>query len=214
MDLLVCAATDLERAELLRFLAGGRLARGTIAGREIGLLRTGVGPVNAAHALTAALAAERVGAVVCCGVGGAYAGSGLDLLDVACASEEVWGDLGAIAPEGFLDMQQLGFPVVDREPPLFNRLPLEIRPVGRAVPFVTVSTCSGTPESARTMQQRTGGSVESMEGAAVAQVALLHGIPAGELRAISNRAGERTGWRIREAAARAQAALLAWLEER
>ena len=70
--LLVCFATPVEGERLVRGLGG---ARGTLAGREVALLRTGVGPVNAAHALTLFLARERVRAVVSCGVGGAYPGA-------------------------------------------------------------------------------------------------------------------------------------------
>jgi futalosine hydrolase len=52
-----------------------------------------------------------------------------------------------------------------------------------------------------------------MEGAAIAHVAALYGIPAGEIRGISNRAGnrDRSSWRVADAAAAAQEALLAWL---
>jgi len=94
--LVVCFATPVEGERLVRGLKG---ARGTLAGREVALLRTGVGPVNAAHALTLLLSRERVRAVVCCGVGGAYPGA-LDMLDVACAETETYADLGADSPEG------------------------------------------------------------------------------------------------------------------
>ena len=52
-----------------------------------------------------------------------------------------------------------------------------------------------------------------MEGAAIAHVAALYGIPMGEVRGISNRVGirDRSAWRVKEAAAAAQEALLdAW----
>ena len=41
------------------------------------------------------------------------------------------------------------------------------------------------------LEQRTGGAVESMEGAAIAHVARLHGIPVGEVRGISNLVANR-----------------------
>jgi len=49
-----------------------------------------------------------------------------------------------------------------------------------------------------------------MEGAAIAHVAALYEIPMGEVRGISNLAGnrDRGAWRVKEAAAAAQAALL------
>ncbi len=55
-----------------------------------------------------------------------------------------------------------------------------------------------------------------MEGAAVAHVAHLHGILVGELRGISNIVTDRNtkAWRIKEAAAAAQEALLTWIARR
>ena len=49
-----------------------------------------------------------------------------------------------------------------------------------------MSTCTGTDATARAIEARTGGAVENMEGAAVAHVAHLHGVPVGEVRGISN----------------------------
>jgi len=186
-----------------------------LGARGLDLLVTGIGPVNAAVALTRALARRPgTGAVIVCGVGGAYPGSGLAVGDVVCARTELYADLGVAAPEGFLDMEALGYPVVEGAPPLYNRLPLELFPAPRREPFVTCTTCTGTDEAARTLEARTGGAVESMEGAAIVHVARLHGIQAGEIRGISNMVGrrDRARWRVAEAARAAQEALLAWLD--
>jgi futalosine hydrolase len=209
--LLVCFATPAEGDRLVRGLGG---ARGRVAGRDVAVLRTGVGPVNAAHAVTLFLAQERAETVVCCGVGGAYPGV-LDLLDVACAETELYADLGADSPDGFLDMAALGFPVIEREPPLFSRLPLGVFPISRRLPFATRTTCTGTDAAAREIAARTGAAIESMEGAAVVHVCLRMGVPVGEVRAVSNMVGnrDRGAWRVREAAAAAQDAVLRWIEE-
>jgi futalosine hydrolase len=203
-DILICVSTALEGAGL----------PASIAGTTIGVLRTGVGSVNAAFALTRQLHTERPRAIVACGVGGAYPGAALDVGDVVCAISETYGDLGAASPEGFLDMEALGFPVVDGDPPLFNRLPLHLFPAARRLPFVTCSTCSGTDADATAMAARTGGAVESMEGAAIVHVALMMGLPVGELRGISNLAGarDRARWRVEDAAAAARRALVSWIE--
>ncbi len=146
-----------------------------------------------------------------CGVAGAYPEAALQTGDVVCASVEIYGDLGAQSPTGFLDMKALGFPVV-ASGPIFNELPMQVFPVERQVPFVTVSTCTGTSETAAELQRRTGGAVENMEGAAVAHVALLHGIAVGEIRGISNLVTNRdkSSWRLKEAAIAAQQALAEW----
>ena len=67
---------------------------------------------------------------------------------------------------------------------------------------------------AHELATRTGGAVESMEGAAILQVGALMGVPAGEIRAISNAVGDRdrAAWKLREAAEAAQTALLDWIE--
>lgn len=198
VDLLVCVATPME-GELLR-----RYAPGTIGGTSVALLETGVGPVNAAYAA----ATQEASSIVVCGVGGAYPGSGLDLGDVACAESEHYADLGV---EGEYDMRALGFEVAAGH---FNRLPLSLYPAERRVGFVTSATCTATDERAAELARRTGGAIESMEGAAVVHVALLRGLPVGEVRGVSNLAGkrDRASWRLKEAARAAQEALLAWIE--
>jgi len=204
---LIVVATEFE----------GTLLRQRLAGRsEVQVVVTGVGPVNAAHAVTLAIMLHNPTAVVVCGVGGAYPASGLVVGDVACASVECYGDLGAASPGGFLDMKALGFPVVAGPSPIYNDLPMQVFPIDRQVKFVTVSTCTGTDASARSIESRTGGAVENMEGAAVAHVARLHGIDVGEVRGISNVVTNRdTGtWKLKDAAEAAQEAVLAWIDRR
>jgi len=189
---------------------------GALLRADVPVLCTGVGAVNAAYALTRFLDREQAKAVIVCGIAGAYPAafaSGLGIGSVVCAESECYGDLGANSPEGFLDMEALGFPLIARPEPVFNRLPMQLFPAERRAPFVTMNTCTGTDDTACRIEQRTGGSVESMEGAAIAHVATLFGIPAGEIRGISNRAGhrDRSTWRVKDAAEAAQKALLAWI---
>ena len=205
-NLLICAATDLE-SQILR----ERLATSS----DVRIIVTGVGPVNAAHAVTVAILQARPAAIVVCGVGGAYPSSAIAVGDVVSADLECYGDLGAASPSGFLDMKALGFPVV-ASPQLYNDLPMQLFPTGQRVKFVTVSTCTGTDAAARSIAARTGGAVENMEGAAVAHVAHLHRIPVGELRGISNVVTDRDpkSWRLKDAATAAQEALLSWITQR
>jgi futalosine hydrolase len=204
---LVCAATEIESA-LLRERLSDR--------PDVTVIVTGIGPVNAAVSVTRALAHGRPRQIVVCGIGGAYPDSGLNVLDVACAEMECYGDLGAATPSGFLDMKALGFPVVGGATPIYNDVPMQVFPAARRAKFVTVTTCTGTTSAARLIARRTGGEVENMEGAAVAHVAHLYGVPVGELRGISNMVTDRdtSAWRIKDAAVAAQEALLEWLTRR
>ena len=147
VDLLLCVATEFEGALLRERLDGSH--------PDVAIVRTGVGPVNAAHAVTLFLAQADARAIVVCGVGGAYPSSGLQVGDVVCAASECYGDLGATSPSGFLDMKALGFPVVEAPTPLFNEIPMQVFPVERRVPFVTVSSCTGTDGVARELETRT-----------------------------------------------------------
>jgi futalosine hydrolase len=207
IDLLVCFATDIE---------GALLKERLIERESLAMVRTGVGPVNAAHAVTLFLARERVGGIIVCGVGGAYPSCGLEVGDVACAETECYGDLGATSPERFLDMEALEFPVVESPIRLYNVIPMQLFPVARRAGFVTVTALTGTDEGAGVIQRRTGGAVENMEGAAVAHVAHLHSVPVGEVRGVSNMVGNRDTreWRIKEAAIAAQETLCSWITSR
>ena len=203
-DLVICVATDLEAADLP--------PSGTIGRTRFTVLRTGVGPVNAAIALTRFLAEHKPAQILSMGVGGAYPGSGLEVGDVVSAASECYGDLGADSPDGFLDMEAIGFPVVGE---YFNLLPVDIAPTANVVPFVTRSTCTGTRGDAARIVERTRGAVESMEGAAIVHTALVHRLPAGEVRGISNPIGDRdrSVWRLHEAAAAAAGAVRTWIED-
>jgi futalosine hydrolase len=204
VNILICVATSFERS---------LINDGTVNGTRVRVIEMGVGPVNAAHATTMAIVKERPDAIVVCGIGGAYPSSGLQLGDVVSATFEIYGDLGAQSPSGFLDMQALGFPVVSTPTVLFNELPMQIFPSSSSVRFVTVSTCTGIESTAREMEARTRGAVENMEGAAVAHVARIHGVPIGEVRGISNLVTNRDTktWRLRDAADAAQQSVLTWL---
>jgi len=205
VSILICVATAFERS---------LLDERRVSGQRFRVVETGVGPVNAAHAATVAILEERPDAIVVCGVAGAYPSSGLKIGDVVSASLEIYGDLGAQSPTGFLDMQALGFPVVSSPTLLFNELPMQVFPTSQSVRFVTVSTCTGTENMAREIEARTNGAVENMEGAAVAHVAHLLGVPVGEVRGISNMVTnrDRKSWRLREAAAAAEQAVVEWID--
>jgi futalosine hydrolase len=233
------AAVPLETELLRRSLApcevrrsyGYDLYHGSCFGRPLCLLHSGVGKASAAAATMALLALCRPAILIQIGCGGAYAGSGLAVGDLALASSEIYGDEGVLTPNGFLDLEALGLPLVEREGKrFFNRFPVDgtllerVRPLLSQVaaaadcrlvegPFVTVSTCSGTTLAGTELARRTGGICENMEGAAVAQVCSRQQVPFLELRGISNLVEDRDfeRWNLRGAAERAQRAVQALL---
>ena len=203
-DLVVCVATPLEADGLPL----------TVAGRTLTILETGVGPVNAAFALTRFLSAHDARLVVSCGVGGAYPGSHLEPGDVACAQSELYGDLGAESTSGFLDMEALGFPVIPGPVPLFNRLPLDLVSHGapRAVRDVRDVHRNGRQGHRDCRADRRRGRIHGRRGDRPRRTA--DGRAGRRVRGISNAVGTRARetWRLHEAAANARQALVSWIE--
>lgn len=161
------------------------------------ILAAGVGRTNASAATTRALVEDGpFDAVLSVGVAGALPGiePPLDPGALVIGSESVYHEEGLLVPDGFLDMTGLGFPLGPFEG---NRVPADpgllesLRNLGTCGPIATVASCSGTDEAALEVHRRTSALVEAMEGAAVLHAALLQGVPAIELRVVSNTTGDR-----------------------
>jgi len=196
VPLLVVAAVDRE-AEAAR--AAAAIAGPTAAVRVV---TGGVGRVNAAVATVRAVL-EAPGpapaAVISAGVAGALPSlDPLTIGDAVVASGSVYVEEGIETPEGFSDVAAMGFPLVPGADG--NRLPahpglasaaIGAAPEARLGVVATVATCSGTDARAAAVRRRTGAVAEAMEGAAVLHAAALLGLPAIELRTISNTTGDR-----------------------
>ncbi|MGA7356640.1 MAG: futalosine hydrolase [Candidatus Cybelea sp.] len=155
-------------------------------------LATGIGPVEASCALAAALQQRPYELVVNAGLAGAFDGAA------------AIGD-GVVVVDDALELRlENGTPltlprgerVVEKahsDPALVDRL----RGQGfAAVHGITVSRVTSTDETARRLANELGAQVESMEGFATLRAAQRSGVPAIELRGISNRCGAResSGW--------------------
>jgi futalosine hydrolase len=151
---------------------------------DVRRLVTGVGPVEAACTVSAALAQADYSLVVNAGIAGT--------IDDAIAI----GDAAIVAGERFEQTLENGRPIelpdgeaivddVFSDPTLVARLRADGFPIVRGI---TVSRITTTEETA-SRYARLGAQVESMEGFAVLRAAQLAGVRAIELRAISNRCG-------------------------
>ncbi|HBX22925.1 MAG TPA: futalosine hydrolase [Desulfotomaculum sp.] len=195
--ILVMTAVQAEREAVLRGLHGDK---------RFDVFLAGVGPVASAANTAKVLAANRYGLVVSAGIGGGFPGSA-EVGSLVVATEIISADLGVETPEGFTSLEELGLgPTrVQIDASLVNsvtealltaRLPVKTGPV------LTVSTVTGTAKSAAKLAARVPGAIaEAMEGYGVALAAHDYGIPALELRGISNLVGprDRAAWRIEEA---------------
>ncbi|MFO0875107.1 MAG: futalosine hydrolase [Phycisphaerales bacterium] len=182
MRLLVITAVEAEAAAI-----------GTHA--DVVVVAGGVGRTNAACATTEAILRRGpFDGAINAGIAGALPGAGLGIGDVVVASECVYVEEGIATPDGFLDMRGLRFALGDFEG---NRVPVDpamlaaIRGAFRSGPIATVATCSGTDSAAAEVVRRTSALAEAMEGAAVVHAARRLGVPAIELRAVSNSTGDR-----------------------
>ncbi|CAN5535573.1 futalosine hydrolase [soil metagenome] len=227
---LLCAVPfegeQLARAleEPLEVSIGRKAAqRGTLDGVPVVLFPVGMGKTNAAQGLTALLERQALRGVIGFGVGGAYPGAELEVAAVALASHEVYADEGVATPRGWLSTEGIGIPLLQRgELRRFNDFPLDADRVAaaeralaqagiaaRVGPFATVSCCSGTAARGVELAQRFGAICESMEGAALAHVCELYGVPFLEVRGISNAVEDRdlSRWRLAGAASAAARAV-------
>jgi len=207
----------------------GQYNEGSLNGKRVVLSTAGIGKVNATHAVTRLIHEYSPTVIMNIGIGGAYPSSGLNIGDVAIAEKEVYGDEGVLLKDGFHGMNLVGIPLLQKgRNKYFNEFPLDRHLVGKAVravqlithhaspimvkkgTFLTLSTCTGTRKRALELEQRFGAICENMEGAAIAHVCTLHGIPMIEMRGISNivEDRDRSKWNITLAAENCQKAAL------
>lgn len=244
LDFLLITATNMEQEPVCARMeiSGTEYPQnrpwrlGSWSGKSVLLIEGGVGQVNTAAALTLALTRHDPAVILQFGVGGAYVRSGLEVGDLAIATEECYGDTGVLTPDGWMDLEGMGFPMLPvragthgrpHRQPLYNRILLDATRTEMirqhiknglegetacgiaAGPFITVQQCSGVQSVGDTLAARYSGICENMEGAAAAHIAEANGIPFVEIRGISNRVVDRdlSQWELPLAIRRCQQAV-------
>jgi nucleoside phosphorylase len=157
--------------------------------RELALVRgggtfcCGIGPVEAALQTARVLAERRPDAVLHIGIAGAH---GIEPPALVLGSEAVYCDV--IDPSSTL-------PRIERVEP-DPRLLAHVRAVLPEAHVLPIATCGKVGAAS-------GFDVEAMEGFGVLRACALAGVPAVELRAVSNDVGEadRSKWRFDDALA-------------
>lgn len=157
---------------------------------------SGIGKANAAHGTSMLIEKYKPEIIFNIGVAGAYPSSNLKIGSIAIAEKEIYGDEGLIIKGDFYTMDRLSLPLATingidyyNEFPMF--IPKDLIHIPRGN-FVTLSTVTGTLRQAKKIEKKFNGVCENMEGAAVAHICLFAGIPATEIRAISNIIKDRT----------------------
>ena len=162
------------------------------ARENVATLVTGIGPIEASCALAAALASTQYELVVNAGLGGAFDGAARIGDGVVVGDEAIELNLESGAPLALPAGVKL-IESASSAPALVAQLRAKGFPVLRGV---TVARVTSSEATARRLAGELGAQVESMEGFAALRAAGLAGVPAIELRGISNRCGdrERSGW--------------------
>lgn len=196
--ILVMVAVDVERLAVVKGIKGDDRFEVQICG---------VGPVSAAAKTATILAHHDYDLVISAGIAGGFSGRA-DIGSIVVSSEIISGDLGTETSEGFKYAEDIGLGssrvIVDQPlaknivDHLSNSIQFPIH-YGSILTLATVTSSSAVSE--KLMAREREAVAEAMEGFGVALAAQDKGIPAIEIRAISNQVGPRdkNAWRIEEA---------------
>lgn len=182
MNLLLITAVDAE-ADALSGVADAMVIAG------------GIGRTNAAAATTQAILEHGPFRAVCSvGIAGVLPGADLAIGETLVAEACIYAEEGLLTSDAFMDVAAMGFSLGDfpgNQVPVDKELLQQLNqhmPTGR---IATVATCSGSDLQAELIARRTSAIAEAMEGAAVVHAARRLGVPAIEIRTISNTTGDR-----------------------
>lgn len=231
------SATRKESGIILHLLKRSRpeeFYSGKIGKNNIVHAISGMGKTNASHAATLLIEKFSPRIIINFGIGGAYPLSGLRVGDIAIADKEIYGDEGLWLKDGFHTVDSTGIPFLKKgRRKYFNEFPLDKALTGEAIKcfrltpnplplapkiksgaFVTVSASTGTNKRAKELEKRFNAICENMEGAAIAHVCAMYGIPMLEVRGISNIVEDRdkSSWDLKTAAVNSQKAVLEFLK--
>jgi len=158
---------------------------------HVEMLVTGVGPVEAAASVSRALAQSPYELVISAGIAGAFEGAA-EIGEGVVVSEEIFEvDLETGTPLALPD----GARVIDRAGSDLSLVDRLVELGFRSVRGVTVPRVTATDDTAARLSA-VGVGIESMEGFAVLRAAEIAGVPAIEVRGISNLVCDRarSGW--------------------
>ncbi|HWK58831.1 MAG TPA: futalosine hydrolase [Parapedobacter sp.] len=188
MDVLVIAATEAEIKPFLGLPVQRRQGMDTLI--------TGVGMVATALALGERLASTRYDLLLNVGVAGSF-DRAIQLGEVVWVVEDIFSELGVEDGERFIDSEAAGLTPCT----FYSRYSHPSVENLRSCKGITVNTVHGNDAAIKAVVERLSADVESMEGAAVFQAAQHFGIPALQVRAISNYVERRNkaSWQLAQA---------------
>ena len=214
MNILVVAATREEIEPLISEFGGSTWDLTTVGhiternGSEAGnqnkskiehskfeILITGVGMVATAFALGRHLAIHQYDLAINLGIAGSFDRS-ITLGEVLEITQDTFTELGAENDTEFITLDTLGFGQTTFKTQA--RLAYYTTQLIRQVTGATVNTVHGADESINKLYKRIAPQLESMEGAAFFYACEQAGVPALQIRAVSNYVEKRNrdAWKI------------------
>jgi nucleoside phosphorylase len=177
MNILVFVPTAREAAHI-SLQSGSFAGQSAGVGHNVSLHICGVGMAECAAETAHVLANSRPDLAILVGIAGASGGE-LSVGDTVVVATEVIADQGRLTADGkFTPLFQETYPATVAAPPGFR--------IARGLSVATAGwTDRYSPESTDSLY-----AVENMEGAAFFAVCARFGVPAMELRTVSNRVGE------------------------
>ena len=203
MKILIVAATEAEVSLISDFgfsISNLNQAKETGASEiehsKFEILITGVGMTATAYALGRHLATHSYDLAINLGIAGSF-DRGIALGDVVDVRTDIFSELGAEDDDHFLTHDAMGFgqAKVSATAELSDYYQAQSL---QQVSAVTVNTVHGSDASIAKLQQRINPQLESMEGAAFFYACQQAGVPAMQIRAVSNYVEKRNrnAWQI------------------
>ncbi len=194
---------------------------GALGGHVVTLRVTGVGVAAACMTLGAFCGMGRPDFMVMVGSAGSLPDSGLRVGDMVVSETEILAELGVAVGYGIGDARQMQLPGLKQEIHLDTTLSSHLLDhamvMGKAAygRSLTVVGVSANGDHARGRATTFHALAENMEGYAVALSGHRFGIPAAEIRGISNQAGDRdkSRWDFKKALAPPQKAIFEYLRK-
>ena len=199
MILLLVSATDFEISATTDWLNHPAMAFNSLKHK---LLISGIGQLQTTYSLQNKISFERPDLVIQAGIGGATEKE--EPGDVFAIGSDRMADLGVMEKTGFSDLFQIGLAEPNRFPFEQGKLKNPYRQllIWTGLPVLDGMTVNEIKAAdSPGFQRNTSPIVESMEGAALHYVCLMEKIPFLQIRAISNRLGDRdkSRWKLKEA---------------
>lgn len=195
MKSLIVSATESEIAPFLSHF-GFKDGSNYLNGNQIVVLLTGVGMVATAFSMGRILEKDSFDFALNVGIAGSF-NEGLSLGDVVHVTEDCFSELGAMDGASFLSIDQLGFGSAVMTPFPSESLDVLLSSEKR-MKGITVNCVHGSDEEIVLVKDRFRPDIETMEGAAFFYACNQVGLPAVQLRSISNYVEKRdkSKWNI------------------